>query len=203
MSLPGIADQNQDAILRKTYASQMKSMLYQGNKRFLLGSVKKTIGGGESFTIPIEFGGQPGRSATFATALANRAVSKKVKFNLDWTENFVQAIVNNSMVSLSKGVGAVVNLKLNEIKAATTTLANAVEHSLIRSGYNEIGTIASVAGSAPGVYTMVTRADTNIVDIGQVLVAANAYTSASLNGAPQTVTAVDRDAGTLTPSSVT
>jgi hypothetical protein len=203
MALPGIADQNQDAILRKTYASQMKSMLYQGNKRFLLGSVKKTIGGGESFTIPIEFGGQPGRSATFSVALANRAVSKKVKFNLDWTENFVQAIVNNSMVSLSKGVGAVVNLKLNEIKAATTTLANAVEHSLIRSGFNEIGAIASVAGSAPGVYTMVNRSDTNIVDIGQVLVAANAINSASLNGVAQVVTAVDRDAGTITTSSVT
>ena len=203
MALPGIADQNVDAILRKTYANQMKSMLYGGSKRYLLSTIKKTIGGGESFTIPIEFGGQPGRSATFANALANRAVSKKVKFNLDWTENFVQAIVNNSMVSLSKGVGAVVNLKMNEIKAATTTLANAVEHSLIRSGFNEIGTIASVAGSAPGVFTMVNRSDCNIVDVGQVLVAANAINSASLNGVAQIVTAVDRDAGTITVSTVT
>ena len=199
MALPGITDPNSDAVLKKTYASTMKSMLYGDRKRFILGAVKKTIAGGENFVIPIEFGGQPGRSATYANAYANKGLSKRVKFNLDWTENFGVGSIRNTDISLSKnkGVGAVVSLKMAEITSSTTTLANAIEHALIRSGFNEIGPIAA-GGIAGQVITMANRSDTNIVDIGQVLVAATAVNSGALNGGSVTVSAVDRDAGTIT-----
>ena len=197
MALPGITDPNSDALLKKTYASTMKSMLYGENKRFLLGAFKKTAGGGESFTVPVEYGGQPGRSATFANALANRSLSKRVKFSMDWTENHAQAIIRNTDIELSKGAGAVVALKMAEIKSSTQTLANSIEHALIRSGFNEIGQIAA-GGIAGQVITMASRTDTNIVDVSQVLVSANAINSASLNGGPVVVSAVDRDAGTIT-----
>jgi hypothetical protein len=197
MALPGITDANTDAILKKTYASQMKSMLYSGQKRFLLGSIKKTIGGGESFTVPVEFGENPGRSITFANALANRGKTTKVKFSMDWTENHAQAIVRNTDVSLSKGIGGVVNLKMNEIKGATTTLANSVEKTLIKSGFNEYGQILTVAGA---VVTFASRGDTNAISPGQAHVAANAINAASLKAptVPPVVLSVDRDAGVVT-----
>src|SRR3954468_21428850 len=156
MALPAVTTTDSAAILRKTYAASVKSLLYGDDNRFLLGATKKTIGGGESFTVPVIYGGQAGRSKTFANALALRGLSKKVKFQMEWTEDFVQAIVNNSAVSLSKGVGAAVNLKMAELEAATETLANSIEHSLIRSGYNEIGQIAA-GGIAGQVVTYASR----------------------------------------------
>src|SRR4051812_48962646 len=146
MALPIISQADVNSILRKTYASSYKSLLYGDENRFLLGSMKKSIGGGESFTVPIIYGGQPRRAKTLAPAQSPRALSKKVKFQMEWTEDFVQAVVNNSAVSLSKvGAAAAVNLKMAELAAATETLANSIEHSLIRSGYNEIGQILSIA----------------------------------------------------------
>src|SRR3954471_4731305 len=126
MALPAVTTQDSNAVLRKTYAASMKTLLYGDDDRFLLGAMKKSIGGGESFTVPLTYGGQPGRSKTFASALANRSLPKKVKFQMEWTEDFVQAIVNNSAISLSKGVGAVVNLKMAELANATETLANSI-----------------------------------------------------------------------------
>jgi hypothetical protein len=200
MALPAVTNQDSDAVLRKTYANSIKSLLYGDDARFLLGAVKKTVGGGESFTVPVVYGGQPGRSKTFASALANRALAKKVKFSMDWTEDFVQAIVNNSAISLSKGVGAVVNLKMQEIQSATETLANSIEHSLIRSGYNEIGQILSITGGSNNIVTLASRTDANIVDPGQSHVAAVSLASASLKAptTPPVVLSVDRDAGTIT-----
>ena len=200
MALPIIANQDSDAILRKTYAASLKSLLYGDDSRFLLNTLKKTIGGGESFTVPVIYGGQPGRSKTFGTALANRALAKKVKFSMDWTEDFVQAIVNNSAISLSKGVGGAVNLKMSEIESATTTLANSIEHSLIRSGYNEIGQILTITGGSNNIVTLASRNDANIVDPLQSHVAAASLAGASLKAptVPPIVQSVDRDAGTIT-----
>jgi hypothetical protein len=199
MALPFVTDVNSDALFKKTYASTMKSMLYGSNKRFLLGAIKKTVGGGESFTVPIEFGGQPGRSATFANALANRGLSQRRKFVLDWTENHVQALVRNTDIELSKNAGAsaVVALKMAEIKSSTETLANSVEHALIRSGFNEIGQIAT-GGVAGQVVTMAFRADCNIVDLNQVLVAAASISAGALRAGVGVVSNVDRDAGVIT-----
>lgn len=204
MALPGISDANVNSLLRKTYANSVKTLLYGDDSRFLLGVVKKQIGGGESFTIPTVYGGQPGRSKTFATSRANRGLSKKAKFQMEWSEDFVQAIVNNSMISLSKdGAGGVVNLKMTELKNATETLANSLEHSLIRSGYNEIGQILSITGGSNNVVTFASRNDANIVDIAQSHVAAASLAAASLKAptVPPVVTAVDRDAGTVTYAS--
>jgi hypothetical protein len=76
---------------------------------------------------------------------------------MDWTEDFAQAIVNNTAISLSQGPGGAVSLKMAEIQAATETLANSIEHSLIRSGYNEIGQIASITGGSNNIVTLVSR----------------------------------------------
>ena len=197
MALPAVTTADSNAVLRKTYAASMKTLLYGDENRFLLGAIKKTIGGGESFTVPVTYGGQPGRSKSFDKALANRGLSKKVKFQMEWTEDFVQAIVNNSAISLSKGVGAVVNLKMAELANATETLANSIEHSLIRSGYNEIGQIA--AGGVSGqVVTFASRVDTNFIDVGQKHTAFGSLAASSTNRTTATVAAVDRDAGTVT-----
>ena len=197
MALPAVTTQDSNAVLRKTYANSIKSLLYGDDARFLLGAIKKTIGGGESFTVPVVYGGQPGRSKTFASALANRALAKKVKFQMEWTEDFVQAIVNNSAISLSKGVGAVVNLKMQEIQSATETLANSIEHSLIRSGYNEIGQIAA-GGISGQVVTFASRTDVNFIDVGQSHTPFASLAAASTTRAAAVVASVDRDAGTVT-----
>ena len=195
MALPAVTTQDSNAILRKTYANSVKSLLYGDQNRFLLGATKKTIGGGESFTVPVIYGGQPGRSKTFASALANRTLSKKVKFQMEWTEDFVQAIVNNTAISLSKGPGGAVNLQMAELEAATETLANSVEHSLIRSGYNEIGQISVIASQ---VVTFASRVDTNFIDVGQSHTPFASLAAATTNRAAAVVAAVDRDAGTVT-----
>lgn len=195
MALPATTNADSNAVLRRTYANSMKTLLYGDDNRFLLGAIKKTIGGGESFTVPVTYGGQPGRSKTWASANANKGLSKKVKFLMDWSEDFCQAIVNNSAVSLSKGVGAVVNLKMAELANATETLANSIEHSLVRSGYNEIGQIAAIASQ---VVTFASRVDTNFIDVGQSHTPFASLAAASTNRAAAVVAAVDRDAGTVT-----
>jgi hypothetical protein len=195
MALPAVTTQDSNAVLRKTYAASMKTLLYGDDDRFLLGAMKKSIGGGESFTVPLTYGGQPGRSKTFASALANRGLSKKVKFQMEWTEDFAQAIVNNTAISLSKGVGAVVNLKMAELANATETLANSIEHSLIRSGYNEIGQISVIASQ---VVTFASRVDTNFIDVGQSHTPFASLAASTTNRAAAVVAAVDRDAGTVT-----
>jgi len=195
MALPAVTTADSNAVLRKTYASSMKTLLYGEENRFLLGAIKKTIGGGESFTVPVTYGGQPGRSKTWARASANKGLSKKVKFQMEWTEDFCQAVVNNSAISLSKGVGAVVNLKMAELANATETLANSIEHSLIRSGYNEIGQIAAINSQ---VVTYASRVDVNFVDNGQVHTPFASLAASTTNRASATVSAYDRDAGTVT-----
>jgi hypothetical protein len=195
MALPAVTNTDSNAILRRTYAQSMKTLLYGDENRFLLGAIKKTVGGGESFTVPLTYGGQPGRSKTFASALANRGLSKKVKFLMDWTEDFAQVIVNNTAVSLSKGVGAAVNLKMAELANATETLANSIEHSLIRSGYNEIGQILSVVGQ---VVTMANRVDANIIDVGQNHTPFASLAAATTTRTAAVVASFDRDAGTIT-----
>jgi hypothetical protein len=200
MALAAVTTTDSNAILRKTYADSVKTLLYGDDSRFLLGALKKTKGGGESFTVPVIYGGQPGRSKTWSNANANKGLAKKVKFSMDWTEDFALALVNNSAISLSQGVGGAVNLKMSEIKSATETLANSIEHSLIRSSYNEIGQIASITGGSNNIVTLVSRNDVNIVDIGQSHVATTSLSTGSLKAptTPPVVASVDRDAGTIT-----
>lgn len=198
MALPAVTNADSNAVLRKTYAASMKTLLYGDDNRFLLGAMKKTRGGGESFSVPLTYGGQPGRSKTWASANAFKGLSKKVKFQMEWTEDFAQAIVNNTAISLSKdGVGGVVNLKMAELANATETLANSIEHSLIRSGYNEIGQIAA-GGISGQVVTYASRVDTNFIDVGQSHTPFASLAAATTNRAPAVVAAVDRDAGTVT-----
>lgn len=204
MALPIISDANNNSLLRRTYADSVKTLLYGDEDRFLLGAIKKTVGGGESFEVPVIYGGTPGRSKSWDRANANKGLSKKVKFKMDWTEDFALAKVNNSAISLAKqtgpGKGAVVSLKMTELKVTTETLANSLEHSLIRSSYNEIGQILTITGGSNNIVTFANRNDTNFIDPGQSHVAAASLAAASLKAptVPPIVAGVDRDAGTAT-----
>jgi hypothetical protein len=143
------------ATTRANYAKFMKE-LYRGSyvadltydtNAVLALLPKNTKTGGTKYIKPVRYSHITGRSALFATADANIGPAGRVRWEMDWTDHYVKAAVDNKAVVLSRqgGDAAFRALLTDEVDSAHSAFANDVEIELHADGTGARGTVASTS----------------------------------------------------------
>ena len=190
---------NVEPIYKQWYASSYENMFYRD--RPAMGMIAKERAGGEQVKQPIKVSQGPGQSATFSNAQGNVALAVRRPFLGDWGLDYSLARVSNTLIELSQdNKGAIVKALADETETAVDALAQRFEHDMFRSGYGDLGVVASVSTTT---VTLTLRADAQNFFPGQVVVASTAVNTGVLDnsGATAVVSAVDRDAGTVSSAS--
>lgn len=190
---------NVEPIYKQWYASSYENMFYRD--RPAMGMIAKERAGGEQVKQPIKISQGPGQSATFTNAQGNVGLAVRRPFLGDWGLDYSIARVANTLIELSQdNKGAIVKALADETETAVDALAQRLEHDMFRSGYGDLGVVSAVATTT---VTLTLRADAQNFFPGQVVVASTAVNTGVLlnGGATAVVSAVDRDAGTVSSAS--
>lgn len=190
-------------ILKEWYNGQRVTELMYKNSPLLAMFPKKKIGG-KLYPLPNRISTPQGRSATFASAQANKTPSTFSQFQITTTQDYsIASVATNVILASEDPTGAFVDAMKEEIDGAFRALKRAAEWKLWGTGVGTIATVASVSSANPEVITFQNTNDTIRLEIGQTLqvrdsaspgtlrVFATATTSAR-------VTKVNRSAGTIT-----
>lgn len=160
--------------------------------------------GGESMRVSVGYEDVQGGAGTFADAqTAAAAAGSKLKgFSITHADDFSLARIPGALIRRSEGnANAIAEVSAYEIKRAMRTLARSHNHKMWRTGYGELGTIASVSGSTFG---MTNADDIAFIQVGMRLHFAAPSTgpgaSALRSATALTVTAVDEDSNLVTCS---
>lgn len=151
--------------------------------------------------VPLQYGNPQGRSTDFTVAQAQAGSSSFKGFHLTRASDYAVGIVDGeTLEATSNNKGSLVSAIERETRGALAQLSRSLHISLWSDGSGEIGQISSGSTVAS---TSITLADVNDIvnfEVGQEIVAA-ATATGSLRSGSATVTAIDRDAGTLTTDS--
>lgn len=156
---------------------------------------------GDSLKIPLKYGNNAGRSATFSVAQANNDHTKNVAFFLTHRRDYAVAQLDHlAMEASEKDPGAFVKLFQQETEGATKAAIISEAHSLASDGSGIIGQIKT--GSAVSTKTIVLEDPESIVfiEVGHKLQVVASKTSASAKAGILDVVGVDRAAGKFTVS---
>lgn len=186
-----------DYALKTRYTEDdIKNMVYKDQP--LLAMIPKDEGfRGKNKVIPVKYTNIAGRSADFSLAQANKAASKGKAFTLTRVKDYGLASVDNETIEASQGdANAFMEGVEEEMNSAIDAIKRSLGQALYGDGSGEIGSISSIAAN---VITLVSADDVTNFEEGMNLVFASS-TAAALrdNGTSAAVTAVDRDAGTVT-----
>ena len=108
-------------VLKQHYTDmRIENMVYKDNP-FLAMVPKYESFGGENLKLPIKYGIPQGRSATFATAQANKTNSQYKAFLLTRSRDYSLASIDNETIEASKGNSNAF------LEAATTEIDGAIE----------------------------------------------------------------------------
>lgn len=175
-----------DGITRDVYVDNPFLALVKKNTRFF----------GRNRVIDVLYGDTQGRSAAFATAQANVGNHKGVAFTITRKQDYAYAtIARETMKATANDAGAVVEALETEMQSAINVLKNSLAHASWGDGSGMLGQVASISGNT------VTLADVNQCvnfEVNKVCEAWTALSAGTQHGAAQTVTAVNRNAGTVT-----
>ena len=194
-----------DAALKQHYTNDMVENLVYSDNPFLAMVSKYAKFGGRNLPIPLIHGNPQGRSATFATAQANKSASLIKDFLLTRVSDYGLASIDNETLEASIGdANAFMEAATTEIDGCINAVARSLAISMFRSGSGEIGQVnAEPSVAASTVITLKEVSDITNFEVGQVLniwSAESGGTQRSVDGSivNLTVSAVDRDAGTVT-----
>jgi len=183
------------AALKQHYQDlTVRNMVYQVNA--FLGLVSKYERfGGLNMPFPIIYGNPQNRSADFATAVAGTSTSLIKAFTLTRNHDYSIANIDNETLLASEGdANAFMRASTTEIDGSIHSCARSLATALARNGTGSIGIIGTVVGT---VITLSNPDDVVNFEVGMVL-AASATDGAGLQAGTQTISAIDRTAGTLT-----
>lgn len=156
--------------------------------------------GGKNLPIPIIYGNPQGRSATFATAQANKGSTKIKDFTLTRVSDYSLASISNEVILASQGdVNAFMEAAVTEIDGAIHSCARSLAVSMFRNGSGSIARLAN-SGFATTAATLVTSDDVVNFEVGMVLVANDTDDGVSVRAGTLTVAGVDRMQGIVTMS---
>jgi hypothetical protein len=183
--------------LKEHYAGQtVQNMVYKNNP-WLAMCPKYEKFGGKNYPLPLIYGNPMGRSATFATAQANKTASKIVEFLLTRKSDYALASITNEVLEASMGnANAFMEAATCEIDGAINSAARSLAIGMFGTGSGSLGQVAS--GMATTTITLSNLNDITNFEVGMVLKAATTEPATTLRAGSVTVTGVDRDAGTLT-----
>jgi hypothetical protein len=148
---------------------------------------------GDSKKIPLKYGNNTGRSATFSTAQANQTSTKNVAFFVTRVPDYsIAQISHEAMEAAEKDPGAFVRVFQQEIEGAMGAAISSEAAAVMGDGTGIIGNVGSFTGAT------ITLSDVEQVvnfEVGQTLQAANAGATRS---GTVVIQGIDRDLGILT-----
>lgn len=178
-----------DRIVRMTYADHPFWAMVEKKEDFY----------GENFVQSVIYGGSHGRSATFATAVNNIGQSKVAKFVITRSKDYGLAEIDGETQDASeKDVGAFIEAFELEMDSVIDSVTGALARDLYRNGNGDIAVDGT--GGTTKVFTLTNLDEIVHFEVGMVLsvVDSAAEVTNSLSVSARTITAVDRDAGTVT-----
>jgi len=188
-----------DALLKERYSFDAVARL--GWRKFpLFMLLKKDFNaGGYGDKVPVEVTVNPARSVTFSSAqsIASAGVTVRRAFEVTCSQEYGIAQISGKMVKATRNNElAFLQAIEAELDSTMDAVLRAAEIKLFRDGYGLLCQIASVSS---GVITLTNKEDAHLFEVGQMIGATTAYNAAARSGSG-TITAVDRDAGTITYS---
>jgi hypothetical protein len=191
----------------KEFYTDKEMMKLAYDEHPLLAMVSKdTHWSGKEHVIPIQYARAQGRSAVFTTAQGNTAPGRYEAFKLTTSKDYGVIHIDTETIYASEGtpVRSFVAARKNEADGIIGSLGANLAMQLYRNGGGARGQIAT-GGITGDVITLAEPNDIVNFEVDMQLCASTADgTSGSLrdSGDTMTVTAVDRDAGTITVSAV-
>jgi len=176
-------------------AQRIEDMVYSDNP--LLAMLPKMEDfGGKNLPIPIKIGIPQGRSATFATAQANKSASIYKDFVLTRVHDYALASIDNETLEASKGnANMFVEAATAEIDGAIKSAVRSLAVSLFRA---KSGTIGQVASFTSTTITLVDPETVTNFEVNMVIRASATDGGGAQRTGSAPITKVDRDLGILT-----
>jgi hypothetical protein len=190
-----------DAALKQHYTNDTVEMMVYKDNPFLALVKKMEDFGGRNLPIPLIYGNPQGRSASFTNAQTRGQVtnSKLADFVLTRVKDYSIATIDNETLEASKGnANAFMEAATTEIDGAINTLTRSLATALFRSGFGDIGQVASISSNT---ITLLSEESVTNFEVGMVLVASATQGSSVLRAGSAIIVAVDRTAGTITVDS--
>ena len=186
---------NYEKFMKELYrGSYVADLTYDTNAVLAL-LPKNTKTGGTKYIKPVRYSHITGRSALFAKADANIGPAGRLRWEMDWTDHYVKAAVDNKAVVLSRqgGDAAFRALLTDEVDSAHSAFANDVEIELHADGTGTRGVATEAFGATTAGYVSVGAGQASNFNVGDVVQYLNASDVLQDSGEEQVVTEVDRD----------
>ncbi len=181
--------------LKRRYSDQKVAKLsYEQGP--LYGLVRKnTKFGGVALQVPIQTGLPQGRSVSFATAQTNKSPGQYKDFLLTRVKDYALASIENETIEASENdADALLRAAESEIEGAIRVCGLSLANAMYRDGTGYRGKVGTYAAGPPIVLTLTDAEDVVNFEVGMVV---QDYDNV---GTTASVSAVDRDAGTITVS---
>lgn len=161
---------------------------------------KSTDFGGNNMVVPVFYADVGGRSHTFSEAQENKSDPLGKAFTVTRAKDYALASLDSEVILSSKGSEkAFVEALKRSMDSALNALGRSVGMQLFGDGTGSRGVVSSIASN---VITLTRAGDATNFDVGQnIVVAASASGTPRGSGTGVAITAIDRDAGTLTIAS--
>lgn len=178
---------------------RIKNMVYENNPLLAL-MPKYEKFGGENLPIPIIVTGPQRRSANFGDAQDNTSVSTLRQFLLTRVKDYSFAVIEHEAIKASaSNSDAFVRYATMEIDGAIHALKRSIAVAMYRDGTGAIGQQSAADPGGGTTLTLSNAEDVTNFEVGMNIVLAPTTTGALLtNVGTKAITAIDRDAGTLT-----
>tara|TARA_R110000824_G_scaffold7968_4_gene36348 strand:+ start:1669 stop:2907 length:1239 start_codon:yes stop_codon:yes gene_type:complete len=193
------------AALKEHYKQlRVQNMVYKDNPLLAM-MPKYTKFGGENMPIPLIYSNPQRRSATFATGKANTSTSAVERFVITRVKDYSFAsITGESIKATERDSDAFLRYATMEVDGALNSLTRSLAISMYRDGTGTIGQQSATVD--PGTTTTLTLSngeDVTNFEVGMKVVLAETAIGALLGSVgTKEITAIDRDAGTLTTTTL-
>jgi hypothetical protein len=181
----------------------VKNMVYKDNPLLAL-MPKYERFGGENLPIPVQYGIANRRSADFTTGKGLNTATSLARFVLTRKKDYSFASITGETIKATEGnADAFLKYATLEIDGALQSLTRSLAVAMYGDGSGSIGSIKSIDAVALTVDLNKVDQITNF-EVGMVLQATDSLASGgTVRSGTFTITAVDRDNGVLTLSTVT
>jgi hypothetical protein len=208
MSYAGFTQSNVPGILKELYDDQKVQWLTYKDNPALAMIHKEEKFPGKYFPNPVVYSlSSGGASATFASAYNNQSSPLVAEFLVTRVSDFSLATIDGQLLAAAQtDPGAFIDGSELMIDAAFQVAVNRVASAMFRNGAGTIGQISTVANISGNSYliTLTNPDDAVQFEINEILLAVqNVDGSGTAPTDTASVTAIDRNAGTLTVTSTT
>lgn len=194
---------NQVAALKELYTGDdyMKDLVYRKNPFLALVPKDESPSGfaGKYIPVPLIYGSNQGRSATFSTAQTNQTPAQLASFFVYRVSNYSIATITNELLEATvSDAGAFLDEGKLQVDTAIRSISNDLAGDLFRSGTGSRGQIGSISGTSTVTIVLQNTQDITQFEVNMTLVG-TATDGGSPTGSPDTllVTSINRSTGTL------